>query len=93
MELIEREKLVDKLKSTHGKIFSVCFIKRTDNSKRVMNARFGVKSHLKGGKLPYEPKEKELLSVFDMNKKGYRSIGIENIISAKISGGEYIVKK
>lgn len=93
MQSIERDELVDKIKKTNGKIFNVTFIKRTDNSKRRMNARLGVKSYLKGGQIPYNPIDKQLIPVFDMNKKGYRSISTENIISATILGEQYIVKE
>lgn len=93
MQSIERDELVDKIKKTNGKIFNVAFIKRTDNSFRRMNARLGVKSYLKGGQMPYNPIDKQLIPVFDMNKKGYRSISTENIISATILGEQYTVKQ
>ena len=90
---VERDELVERIKKTNGKIFNVTFIKRTDNSRRRMNARLGVKSYLKGGQIPYNPIDKQLIPVFDMTKKGYRSISTENIISATILGEQYTVKQ
>lgn len=42
--------------------FSVTFIKK-DNSIRVLNGLTGVKKHLKGGELPYDPIAKGLIPV------------------------------
>jgi hypothetical protein len=72
-----------------GRIFSVEFIKRTTGEKRLMVCRLGVKSHLKGGTKKFDDKEKNLLTVFDVQKKGYRSIPLENIISVKIHGEKF----
>lgn len=46
-------------------IFSVDFIKK-DGSARTMTCRLGVTKHLKGGELPFDPIEKGLLPVYDM---------------------------
>ena len=93
---ISRDDLVKKIKDTDprntgkGDFFTVTFIKK-DGSTRVMNGRLGVKKHLKGGTLKYDPVEKQLITVFDQQSGGYRSINIPGIISAKIGGNEYIV--
>ena len=72
-----------------GHIFSVDFIKRTTGETRHMVCRIGVKSHLKGGKKSFSDTEKNLLTVFDVQKNGYRSIPLENIIRVKINGRTY----
>jgi hypothetical protein len=59
-------------------IFAVEFIKK-DGSLRVMNCRLGVKKHLRGGELPYNASEKNLLPVFDMDKGAYRIINVSTI--------------
>jgi len=69
-----------------GAIFSVEFIKRTDGSLRKMVCRLGVKKHLKGGSKAYDAKAKNLLSVFDMEKEGYRSIPVEAIQRISVHG-------
>jgi hypothetical protein len=72
-----------------GHIFSVDFIKRTTGEERHMVCRIGVKSHLKGGTKKFSDTEKNLLTVFDVQKNGYRSIPLENIIRVKINGRTY----
>ncbi len=69
-----------------GQIFSVEFIKRTDGSLRRMVCRLGVKKHLKGGTAAYDAKEHNLLTVFDMENRGYRSIPVEAVQSLTVHG-------
>lgn len=71
----------------NGKIFSVEFIKRTDGKIRRMVARTGV--HSGGGDLPYDPTIHNLITVYDMNKKGFRNIPVDNIISLRAGGKTY----
>jgi hypothetical protein len=68
------------------------FIKRTDGTVRVMNARLGVKAYLKGGELPYNPDEKGLIPVFDIPKRAYRMINVDTITNLKIGNNEYNVE-
>ena len=87
---LNNSQIVEMLNETDGKIFTVSFIKRTTGELRVMNCRLGVKKHLKGGVQVYDPKEYALLTVFDMQKKAYRSISLDAIVSVKLDGIEYI---
>ena len=84
-----REEMVRLIETAEGKFFTVTFIKK-DNSTRIMNASLGVKKHLKGGSLPYSPKEKGLMPVYDMQKKHYKMINRETITALKIDGKEYL---
>ena len=92
---ITREYLVAELNKLRernaSEVFTVSFIKRSTGELRVMNCRFGVKKHLQGGELAYNPKEKNLLMVFDMQAKGYRSISLEGVESATINKVSYEV--
>lgn len=75
-----------------GSIFGVRFIKRTDGEIRDMVCRLGASNKVKGdaGNGPaYDPIEKGLLPVWDMQKDGFRSIPLDNIIHVKIKGTEY----
>ena len=63
----------------NGKIFTVKFVKRTDGSERTMTCRLGVTKHLRGGTLGYDPREHDLLGVFDMTAGGYRSIDLRTV--------------
>jgi hypothetical protein len=69
-----------------GQIFSVEFIKRTTGELRRMVCRLGVKKHLRGGTAAYDAREHNLLTVFDMEKNGYRSIPVEAVLSLTVHG-------
>ena len=51
-----------------------------------MKCRTGVKKYLKHGKKGYSAKAKNLLTVFDLEAKGYRSIPVENIKRLSVGG-------
>lgn len=68
-----------------NKIFTATFIKK-DGSTRVMNCQLGVKKHLKGGTQAYNPIERNLLTVFDMQKGEYRMINISTLLQLKAHG-------
>ena len=67
----------------NGKLFSVTFLKK-DKTIRKMVCRTGVTKHLKGGELAYDPIEKGLLSVFDMQAQGYRMVNLNTIIDISL---------
>ena len=69
-----------------GGIFSVEFIKRSNGQLRKMVCRLGVKKHLKGGQKAYSTKAHNLLTVFDMENKGYRSIPVDAIQRISVNG-------
>jgi hypothetical protein len=73
---------VSKLKSLldGGKIARVVFIKRSDGKERRMLCRTGVKKGVTGEGLNYDPELKNLLPVFDMEKRGFRMIPAENVV-------------
>lgn len=72
---------------TTGQIFTAEFIKK-DGTVRIMNCRTGVKKHLRGGRLAFNPKDYGLLPVFDLKKKGYRFVNLNTLRS--ISHGQEI---
>lgn len=83
--------IIPLLNTTKGKFFRVVFIKRTTGEVRTMIARMGVRKHLKGGSPAYDFKEKGLIPVYDVQKRGYRSIPIEGIKSLRVNGVDYTV--
>lgn len=89
---VSKEEAIKVIEDTKGKIFTVVFIKRSDGTERIMNARLGVKSRLKGGTLPYSPKEKRLIPVFDLKKDEYRMINTDTIKMVKVGNNIYNVK-
>jgi hypothetical protein len=72
-----------------GSLFSIEFVKRTTGETREMLCRTGVKAHLKGGVKKFDDREKNLLTVYDVQKNGYRSIPLDAIIRVKIHGKVY----
>lgn len=72
----------------NGKVFSVEFFKK-DGTLRKMNARFDVKSGITGRGLDYDPLDHGLINVFDMQKRGYRMIIVNNISKLKVAGKTY----
>lgn len=72
-----------------GSIFNVKFVKRSSGDLRSMTCRTGVQKHKKGGTKPFSDSAKGLLTVFDMQSKGYRSIPLEGIQSLSINGQSF----
>jgi hypothetical protein len=70
------------------KIFTVTFVKK-DGTVRVLNGKRGVKKHLKGGELAYDPIERGLIPVFDMQKGEYRMVNSNTITEIKSEGNTY----
>lgn len=87
---ITQQEAAYKIFATKGKVFTVEFTKK-DGSHRVMNARLGVKKHLKGGELAYNPADYELIGCYDMQSGGYRMINIKTMLVLKVEGKEYEV--
>lgn len=77
------EAIREAVKKANGKIFSCSFTKK-DGTVRKMIARTGVTKHLKGGELAYDPIEKGLLAVFDMEVQQYRMINLKTIINISL---------
>lgn len=86
---VSRKKAIEEIENTDGKIFYTEFIKRSNGEKRKMWARKGVTKYLKGGDKPYNADDKDLITVFDMQKVDYRSIPKENIIKLSANGEKY----
>jgi len=76
-------------KEVKGNFFRACFIKK-DGTVREMTARFGVKKHLKGGKLKYNPEFLNYIVVFDIDKSEYRTINMDKLVFLKYNGKEVL---
>ncbi len=84
------ERLVDTIRSEAGStIFRVQFIKRTTGEVRTMLCRFGVGRGIVGTGMAYDPLGEGLLTIYDVQRGGWRSIPLENIISLQIRGTVY----
>jgi hypothetical protein len=96
IKIINTVQAVDLLKNHrdngNGRAFGVTFVKRSDNTVRTLNARFGVTSALKGGKAAYNPADKGLMTVFDQNSQSYKSINLAAIKGITMDGEVYQVQ-
>lgn len=90
MKLINSSEALTRIKATNGKVFSVIFLKK-DGTNRHMNCRLGVTKHVNGKGLKYDPKDYNLITVFDMTAKGYRMINLETIKTLQIKGEIFTV--
>ncbi len=92
MKPISRRDAVEKMVNTKGRVFSARFEKRTTGEMRKINCRLGVTKHLKGGELKYKPAERNLVGVFDMQKKGYRMIDVDGLTNLTVDGEEFVIQ-
>ena len=82
--------------ASDGKIFSVIFVKK-DGTLRSMVARTGVKKHLKSNpvtdffSVKVRKQDDNLITVFDMNKKEYRSFHQNTVLAVKMKGETFSV--
>tara|TARA_R110002012_G_scaffold145814_1_gene304113 strand:- start:1445 stop:1708 length:264 start_codon:yes stop_codon:yes gene_type:complete len=77
------------IQTANNTIFSVEFIKK-DGTVRTMTARLHVKKGVKGTGMAYNPIEKGLLPVWDMQKNGFRMINLKTVTKLQIKGEELI---
>lgn len=75
---------------SNGKIATISFIKK-DGSERQMTCRRKVTKFLKGGKSNISHK-KNLVSVYDLQSKGYRCINTDTVYKIKGCGEVWRVK-
>lgn len=90
MKKISKIKARNMIYKTNGEFFSAQFVKK-DGSIRDMVCRLGVTKHLKGGELAFDPHERGLIVVYEMNVDGYRMINIKSLRQVKIGGETYKV--
>lgn len=58
---------------------------------RKMVCRRGVQKHLRGGELQYDPKPRQKIPVYDMQKRDYRMVSVDTLVSFHISGETFVV--
>ena len=79
------------LKSLPDKIFRILFVKRTDGEFREMLCRKGVKKYINGDGLKFDPITRGLLSVYDIEEKGYRFIPLDAVLAVKALGKSFYI--
>jgi len=68
--------------TSNKKIFSVTFVKK-DGSIRKMNAMRGVRKGVKGVGYSFDPSEKNLLTVYDMQIGAFRFVNLNDVLLFK----------
>ena len=89
MKPISKRDALGKIHASKGKIFSAIVIKRTNGERRKLNCRLGVSKYVTGEGLKFDPKKKNLITVFDMQKNEYRMINIDGLEELIIDGEEF----
>ena len=87
---INRELAKIKIHDTNGRIFRAKFVKK-DGSLREMVCRLGVRKYVNGVGRNFDPKDYELVGVFDMQKDAHRMINIKTLQALTINGTTYEV--
>ena len=90
MQKIKRDSLLEAIRKTEGKFFSIIFIKK-NGELREMTARTGVTKGVNGKGLKFDPIARGLLPVYDAANDGYRMINLETVKAIKIKSNQYVV--
>jgi hypothetical protein len=93
MTLLSRSEVYNVVDKYEGQIFNCVFIKK-DGTTRIMKCRTGVTKDLKGGELPYDARERGLLSIYEIisdtdNKGRHLSISVNTMTHLNIGGQKY----
>jgi len=91
MKRISRKKALEKLYESAGRIFYAEFVKK-DGSLRRMTARLGVRKGVTGKGMRYDPLERGLLPVFDMDRADWRMVNLNTLQRLSVDHERYIVK-
>ncbi len=73
-----------------GTIFSLTCLKRGSGEERTFVGRVDVSKHVKGRGLNYDPLGKNLLVMWDNTVQDYRQANLNDPVSLKLHGKEYI---
>jgi hypothetical protein len=88
--VIKRENLKDFINSNKGKIMTIVFRKK-DGTIRTLNTRTGVRSNITGKGLSYDPEKYGYLILWDLAKRGYRTVTLDTIEKVKANRETYPV--
>jgi len=91
MRTITQTKAKELIKQSKGLIFAATFTKK-DGTQRIMNARLGKKYTPTGKAAPFKPSDYNMISVYDMRKKGFRMINFNTLKKLSINANKYTIK-
>ena len=92
MKTINRTKAKELIKESKGLIFSATFTKK-DGSHRLMNARLKKYISKTGKAAPYKAENYDLIPIYDMKAKGWRSLNLNTLITLSINKTKYIINE
>lgn len=88
-----REKLAD-IKEHHPVLqFEVEFVKRTNGEYRVMKCQATDPAYVPGSPAKFKASDKDLMTVFDTEKKGFGSINLPKLTKMVINGDTFIIEE
>jgi hypothetical protein len=90
-ETISAKGLLELIFASDQEEFDITFIKRSNGEVKSMKCKYGVPSE-RGGTMRYDPAKKGLIVVYNVEEGGYKTIGVEGIISASINNKNYVVE-
>ena len=91
MNTINRTRAKELIKDSNGLIFSTTFTKK-NGEHRLMNARLKKYISKTGRKAPYKAENYDLIPIYDMKSKGWRSLNLNTLITLSINKTKYIIK-
>lgn len=77
------------LRDSKGKFFSATFVKK-DGKIRHMTCRVGVRKGVKGVGMSFNPKDHDLLTVFEPANDNFRMINLNTLLEATIDKTQYV---
>ena len=92
METINKTEAKQLIKDSKGLIFAATFTKK-DGSSRIMNARLKKYISKTGRAAPYKAEDFNLIPIYDMKSKGWRSLNINTLTKLNINANKYIIKQ
>ena len=88
---IGKVKAAQMISDSNGRIFTATFIKGNGEI-RVMNCRRGVTKGVKGSPKAINTEALGLITVYDMQSKGFKKLNLQNLTGLKINKQIYKVK-
>lgn len=82
---------IDTILSTAGTQFVSVLFEKKDKSERQLTGHLKCSKHLKGGESTIAHKE-DLVSIYDVQAKGYRCFAKSRVKKLTVNGNTYIVK-
>ena len=92
MKTINKTQAKELIKESKGLIFSATFTKK-DGTNRILKARIGKKYTPTGNKAPYNPEEYNLMPLYDMKKKGFRTLNFNTLLTLSINKVKYLIEQ